>query len=76
VEMKKSYATYGQCCGSGMFIPDPAFLVIPDPGSGSRILHEKREVQNKFNFFLPDQMITAVNVHTKYNFSSFSIFFK
>ncbi len=22
-----------QCCGSGMFIPDPDFLLIPDPGS-------------------------------------------
>jgi hypothetical protein len=22
-------------------IPDPTFLVIPDPGSGSRILHKK-----------------------------------
>jgi hypothetical protein len=24
---------FGQCCGSGMFIPDPDFLPIPDPGS-------------------------------------------
>jgi hypothetical protein len=58
-----------------MFIPDPAFLVIPDLDPGSYI---KKEVQNKFNFFLPDQMITgtAENVPTKYNFSSFSIFLK
>jgi hypothetical protein len=28
----------------------------------------------KPNFFLPDQMITLVNVHTKYNFSSFSTY--
>jgi hypothetical protein len=45
-------------------IPDPAFLVIPYP----RSYIKKREVQNKFNFFLPDQMITgtgtAVNIHT------------
>jgi hypothetical protein len=45
------------------------FLVIPDPT-------QIREVQNKPYFFLPDQMITVVNVHTKCNFSSFSIFLK
>jgi hypothetical protein len=43
------------------------FLVIPDPTKKERC---------KMNFFLPDQMITVVNVNTKYNFSSFSIFLK
>jgi hypothetical protein len=33
-------------------------------------------VQNKPIFFLPEQMITIVNVHTKFYFSSFSIFLK
>jgi hypothetical protein len=28
-------ATINQCCGSGMFIPDPNFS-IPDPGSASK----------------------------------------
>ncbi len=30
----------GQCCGSGMFIPDPDFLPIPDPGSKNLIERE------------------------------------
>jgi hypothetical protein len=25
-----------QCCGSGMFIPDPDFFSIPDPGSNKK----------------------------------------
>ncbi len=38
ISIKKTY----QCCGSGMFIPDPGswFLPIPDPGSNNR---NKRE---------------------------------
>jgi hypothetical protein len=58
-------------CLSRIPDPDPTFLVIPDPGS-----YIKKEVKNKFYFFLPDQMISAVNVHTKYYFSSFYIFLK
>ncbi len=38
---------YSQCCGSGMFIPDPGswFLPIPDPGSKNS---NKREGWKKF----------------------------
>jgi hypothetical protein len=50
-----------QCCGSGIFIPDPT---------------KKERCKISLIFFLPDQMITVVNDHTKFNFSSFSIFFK
>ncbi len=42
-------ATFSQCCGSGMFIPDPNFS-IPDPGSkdfGSRI----RILIKEFKYF-------------------------
>jgi hypothetical protein len=53
-----------------MFIPDPdpTIFVIPDPGSYIKKWGKK--------FFLPDQMITVVNDHTKFNFSSFRYFFK
>ncbi len=54
-----------QCCGSGMFIPDPGswFLPIPDPGSripdlGSRISDPGSRIQNpgsgKNLFRIPD----------------------
>jgi hypothetical protein len=46
------------------------------PGSGhflSSRIQQKIEGQNKPIVLLPDQMITVVNVHTKLNFSSFSI---
>jgi hypothetical protein len=35
VESHSYYFNLYQCCGSGMFIPDPGsrFLPIPDPGS-------------------------------------------
>ncbi len=38
------FNTFLQCCGSGMFIPDPGswFLPIPDPGSKNS---NKREVK-------------------------------
>jgi hypothetical protein len=43
-------------------------MFIQDPGSGYFLLSQISD---------PDyQMITVVNVHTKYNFSSFSILFK
>jgi hypothetical protein len=47
---------------------------IPDPDPGSFI--EKERCKISLLFFLPDQMITVVNDHRKFNFSSFSIFFK
>jgi hypothetical protein len=31
--VRRNFDTYLQCCGSGMFIPEPDFLPIPDPGS-------------------------------------------
>ncbi len=34
-----------QCCGSGMFIPDPDFLPIPDPKTG------RKERSEKYFFF-------------------------
>jgi hypothetical protein len=68
-----------------MFIPDsdPTIFVIPDPGSripdpdpgsGSRILFKKEMCKISLIFFSPDQMITIVNDHTKFNFSSFIYF--
>jgi hypothetical protein len=33
----------------------------------------KRGVQNKPTFILPDQVITVVNFHTKFNVKKFSI---
>jgi hypothetical protein len=68
-----------QCCGSGMFIPDPGSGSNPclssrilDTDQGSRILHQ--EVSCKI--CSPFLMITVGNVHTKVDFSSFSIFLK
>ncbi len=45
------HTTY-QCCGSGMFIPDPGswFLPIPDPGSRIGI----RNTDNKFRYAIPN----------------------
>ncbi len=39
-----------QCCGSGMFIPDPGswFLPIPDPGSRIQKQQQKTGVKKKF----------------------------
>jgi hypothetical protein len=40
--------TYAQCCGSGMFIPDPDFYLS---GSGSDLITAPKEEGEKF--FLP-----------------------
>ncbi len=34
---EEKISTYLQCCGSGMFIPDPGSWFLPIPDSGSRI---------------------------------------
>jgi hypothetical protein len=41
---------YIQCCGSGMFIPDPGswFLPIPDPGSRIQKQQQKRGVKKNY----------------------------
>jgi hypothetical protein len=52
--------------------PDPTIFCHP----GSRILYKKEKCKISLKFFLPDQMITVANDHTKFYFSSFSIFFK
>jgi hypothetical protein len=36
---------FNQCCGSGMFIPDPDFSLIPDPGSRIQKPQQKRRVK-------------------------------
>jgi hypothetical protein len=45
-----------QCCGSGVFIPDPNFihpgLRISDPGSPIQKRQQKRGVKSKFLFYL------------------------
>jgi hypothetical protein len=49
-------APYRQCCGSGMFIPDPGsrILIFTHPGSRIQKQVEKRGVKNFFlsNIFL------------------------
>ncbi len=66
-----------QCCGSGMFIPDPGswFLPIPDPGSqipdpGSRIQKQQWETGEK-NLF-PYLIFGAINF-TKLNYFIFEM---
>jgi hypothetical protein len=54
----------------GILDPDLDPTIFCHPGSRSR------EEQNKPIFFSPDQMISIVNVHTKFNFSFSSIFLK
>ncbi len=58
-----SNPSFYQCCGSGMFIPDPGswFLPIPDPGSripdpGSRIQKQQQKTGVK-NFFLSNHTV-------------------
>ena len=45
---------FSQCCGSGMFIPDPGswFLPIPDPGSRIQKQQQKREVKKNILSYL------------------------
>ncbi len=49
-DWKDAFTTRTQCCGSGMFIPDPGswFLPIPDPGSRIQKQQQKREVKKNF----------------------------
>ncbi len=54
----KIWDTWRQCCGSGMFIPDPRswFLPIPDPGSRTPDLGSKNSNKRegwKFFFYIP-----------------------
>ncbi len=49
IETEKMWVSRNQCCGSGMFIPDPGswFLPIPDPGSRIQKQQQKRGVKKK-----------------------------
>ncbi len=67
------FDSYGQCCGSGMIIPDPDFYLsrIPDLGSRIRIQLQKRGVKkicchtffysHKFNKIVNNFMYEMLN---------------
>ena len=44
---KLPYVNYAQCCGSGMFIPDPDFYPSRIPDLGSRIPDPKTATKER-----------------------------
>ncbi len=57
------YRTEGQCCGSGMFIPDPGswFLPIPDPGSKNSNKRERWKKLDVKPFYVATKFNKIVN---------------
>jgi hypothetical protein len=49
---KRSTPAY-QCCGSGMFVPDPDFISILNPDLGSKATNEEGKKMSSSRFLLP-----------------------
>jgi hypothetical protein len=63
--VRKKIFCIGQCCGSGMFILDPDFLPIPDPG----IILDKKNLKKERG----EKKFVVIPFFVATNFTKFKI---